>query len=257
MWMPNGWKLMLHFGVFVRYASENINNKVKQGAASQLSVPNWEMFAANHKVGKKGLFSFRIMFSLDPITVGGQGYPLLFQTGESWHGKALVDRQHPHDLLSELSLAYSYAITKNSDAYVYAGLPGEPALGSPAFMHRPSSLDIPDAPIAHHWQDGTHITFGVVTFGYRYKNIKIEASDFTGREPDENRYNIDMPKFDSYSFKLSANISNSLALAASYGIVHSPEALEPNVNVARTTFSALHNIAFLKKPFCRPRLFGG
>jgi hypothetical protein len=31
-------------------------------------------------------------------------------------------------------------------------------------MHRPSQHD-PDAPIGHHWQDSTHITFGVATLG--------------------------------------------------------------------------------------------
>ena len=126
---------------------------------------------------------------------GGKGYPLLFQTGETYKGEPLIDRQHPHDLFSELSLSYSHAFTKNVDAFVYVGYPGEPALGPVTFMHRPSALDNPNSPISHHWVDATHITFGVATIGIRVGKFKIEGSSFTGREPDEDRYNFDKAKF--------------------------------------------------------------
>ncbi len=66
-------------------------------------------------------------------------------------------------------------------------------------MHRPSAMDDPDAPIGHHWQDSTHVTFGVATAGLVWSNVKVEGSIFTGREPDEDRYNFDQPEFDSYS----------------------------------------------------------
>ena len=117
--------------------------------------------------------------SIDPITVGGSGYPLLFQTGESYHGSPLVNRQHPHDLFSELAVGYTQKINDDMDATVYVGYPGEPALGPTAFMHRISSINNPDAPLGHHWQDATHITFGVATLGFRYKKFKIDGSSFT------------------------------------------------------------------------------
>jgi hypothetical protein len=100
------------------------------------------------------------MFSLDALIVGGYGYPLLFQTGESWKSQPLVDRQHPHDLFSEISVSYAHAFSKKTDLFVYLGYPGEPALGPVTFMHRISGMDNPDAPIGHHWADATHITFG-------------------------------------------------------------------------------------------------
>ncbi len=182
------------------------------------------------------------MFSLDRLTEGGNGYPLLFQSGESWKNRPLVDRQHPHDLFSELSVAYSYAFSKKSDLSVYIGYPGEPALGSVAFMHRPSALANPDAPISHHWNDGTHITFGVATIGYRYDKFKLEASSFTGREPDENRYNFDKPRFNSWSGRLSFNPSDNWSLQVSHGFVKSPEALHPEEDVNRTTASAIYSL---------------
>ena len=56
------------------------------------------------------------------------------------------------------------------------GYPGEPALGPPVFMHRLSAMDDPDAPLGHHYQDATHITFGVATLGFRLSNVKLEGS---------------------------------------------------------------------------------
>src|SRR5881409_4322961 len=169
----------------------------------------------SHPLGDSAQFGARLMMSLDPLTEGGRGYPLLFQTGESWNDESLHDRQHPHDLFDELSLSLSRKFDYDLSAYVYFGYPGEPALGPPTFMHRRSAMDDPDAPISHHWQDSTHVTFGVATAGLvwsRFGGIKIEGSIFTGREPDENRYDFDQPEFDSYSGRISWNPTRNLAL---------------------------------------------
>src|SRR5262249_39673823 len=94
-----------------------------------------------------GTFGLRAMLAPDPF-MGANGYPLLFATGETADGRThLIDRQHPHDLFMELATTYSYDLSKNSSVYVYAGLPGEPALGPSTFMHRTSGMDIPEAPI--------------------------------------------------------------------------------------------------------------
>jgi hypothetical protein len=183
------------------------------------------------------------MLSLDPLTVGGAGYPLLFQSGESWKGVPLVDHQHPHDLFSELSVGYSYMFSKDMDAFIYLGYPGEPALGPVAFMHRPSALYNPDAPISHHWQDATHITFGVTTIGFRYKNFKIEGSNFTGREPDEDRYGFDKPRFNSWSARLSYNPSPAWALQVSRARIKDVHGIGPREDMNRTTASAIHSVS--------------
>ena len=237
----NRWSYMLHYAIYLRYTSQNINNPDGRGRGSQFGAPNWFMGMAQRKVGQRGLFQVRAMISLDPLTVGNGGYPLLFQTGESYKGQPLIDRQHPHDLVSELSVSYAHAFSKDIDLYGYVGYPGEPAVGPPAFMHRISSFNNPDAPISHHWQDATHILFGVATVGLRYKWAKLEASTFKGREPDENRYNFDKPKFDSYSYRLSVNPSPSLALQFSQGFLHSPEETHPEEDVTRTAASILHS----------------
>jgi hypothetical protein len=171
----------------------------------------------------------------------------LFQSGEAYKGRSIVDRQHPHDLFSELSVSYAHAFSPKTDMFVYFGYPGEPALGPVAFMHRPSALANPDAPITHHWVDATHITFGVATLGIRYGNFKLEGSSFTGREPDEHRFNFDKPRFDSWSGRLSFNPTANWALQVSHGFIKSPELLHPGEDVNRTTASATYSKIFGSK----------
>jgi hypothetical protein len=233
------WMTMIHGSIFLRYNKQDLFNSGSRGG-SKVDAPNWLMAMTQRQIGKNGLFSINTMFSLDPFLVGPGGYPLLYQTGESYKGNKLVDRQHPHDLFAELSLNYTQRIAKDADISLSAGYPGEPALGPPVFMHRLSAMNDPDAPLSHHYADATHITFGTTTLGFRYKDVKLEGSIFTGREPDEFRYNFDPAKFDSYSVRLSYNPSKEWALQVSNGRIHSPESIEPLQNVDRFTASAIY-----------------
>ena len=183
---------------------------------------------------------FRAMLSPDPL-MGKSGYPLLLATGETANGTTpLVDRQHPHDLFMELSGSYAHALTREDSVFLYAGLPGEPAFGPPAFMHRHSILDSPEAPISHHWLDSTHITYGVVTLGVVHDTWKVEASRFHGREPDQFRYNIESGALDSTSARLSWNPGREWSLQASWAHQVSPEQLEPDKNENRLSGSAIY-----------------
>ena len=231
--------LMLHGAIFPRYT----NVSTLRGD-DRIDAPNWIMGMYSHPFGDSAQLGGRLMMSLDPLTEGGRGYPLLFQSGESWNDQPLHDRQHPHDLFDELSISYSQKFDSDLSAYLYFGYPGEPALGPPTFMHRLSAMDDPDAPLSHHWQDSTHVTFGVATAGLvwsRFGGIKIEGSVFTGREPDENRYDFDRPRFDSFSGRISWNPTRNLALQVSHGYIKSPEALEPDLKRHRTTASVIYN----------------
>lgn len=231
---------MIHGSIFLRYNKQDFFNKGSRGG-NKLDAPNWFMGMYNRRIGKRGLLNATAMISFDPITTGENGYPLLFQTGETYNGEPLVDRQHPRDLISGLSVAYTHMLNENMDVTLYAGYPGEPALGPVAYMHRISSLNNPNAPLGHHWQDATHIVFGVTTLGIRYKKFKLEGSVFTGREPDEKRYNFDDARFDSYSYRLLFNPSEHWALQFSQGFLHEPEALEPGIDQVRTTASIIRS----------------
>ena len=231
--MRGNWMLMFHGVVDLVFDHQGGPRGDQQFYSS-----NMLMGMAQRPLGP-GTLGFRSMVSAEPATIGANGYPLLLQTGETSDGHTpLIDHQHPHDLFMELAGTYSVA-RGNRSAFVYAGLPGEPALGPPAFMHRFSALNLPEAPITHHWLDSTHITYGVLTVGAVADRVKVEASAFRGREPDQDRWNIESPKLDSGSFRLSVNPTPALALQASYGRLHSPEQLEPNVDQNRVTASAM------------------
>ncbi|HEX2960876.1 MAG TPA: hypothetical protein VHO43_03740 [Ignavibacteriales bacterium] len=231
------WMIMLHGDIKLRYNSQGGSR-----GKNQISAPNWFMIMGQRKLSESAQIMLRTMISLDRLTEGGDGYPLLFQTGETWHNLRLIDRQHPHDLISELSASISKEFSQNFSGYLYLGYPGEPALGPPVFMHRISASPNPDAPIGHHWQDATHITFGVMTAGFAYKNIKFEASYFNGREPDENRFDFERPRFDSYSGRISYNPFRDLALQFSSGVIKNPDGTDASETVYRTTASALYSI---------------
>jgi hypothetical protein len=192
---------------------------------------------------KNGVLGLRAMLSLDPA-MGARGYPLLFAAGETADGREqLVDRQHPHDLFMELAASWSVPLGERGSVFVYGGLPGEPALGPPTFMHRFSGMEIPEAPIDHHWLDSTHITFGVVTLGGVWNDLKFEGSAFNGREPDQHRWNFEVRRFDSWSARVSWNPDPHWALQVSRGRLDSPEQLEPDIAVERTTASASFHVS--------------
>ena len=233
--MKKDWMLMLHGFADVLY-----DHQGGPRGDSKLFGPTMLMFMAQRPLGP-GTLGLRSMLSADPATIGKSGYPLLLQTGEALNGKPLIDRQHPHDLFMELAVSYSLRLSGKGSVFAYFGLPGEPALGPPAFMHRFSGADNPEAPISHHWLDSTHITFGVGTLGVVWKSIKLEGSTFRGREPDEHRWDIEKPRFDSYSGRVSWNPNGGWALQASQGHLREPEELEPGVDVTRTTASMAYH----------------
>ena len=259
MWMQHRgpWMLMYHGAAYGRYTSQNFNHDGKRGHANAIDGPNWGMVMAQREVGARGLLNLSLMVSLDPLTETNGGYPLLFQTGESYRGQPLIDKQHPHDLISVLTASYTHAVSEDVDVSLYVGYPGEPAIGPVAFMHRISAMPNPDAPLSHHWTDATHITFGVATLGVRYKQLKLEGSNFTGREPDQYRYDFDRPRADSWAGRLNWNPSRSLALQVSRAFIKSPEDLHPNEDVTRTTASVLHSRTWGERRYLASALVWG
>jgi hypothetical protein len=207
-------------------------------------VSGMVMGMAQRQYANGDALQLKAMLSPDPF-MGKRGYPLLLASGETANGVTpLIDRQHPHDLFMELSASYSHKLTGRDSIFLYAGLPGEPAFGPPAFMHRLSIMDSPEAPITHHWLDSTHIVFGVVTAGYVHDNWKLEASRFKGREPDEHRFDIETPKLDSTAVRLSWNPTANWSLQTSWADVKSPEQLEPDQDQTKWSASAIYTVPF-------------
>ena len=228
------WMVMLHGFVFGQYDWQD-----GPRGDEQFGSLNWGMLMGSRPLAG-GTLQLRAMLSLDPATVGGRGYPMLIQTGESHRGEPLHDRQHPHDFFMEVAALYERAVSTDAAVSLYVAPSGEPALGPVAFMHRPSAMDDPFAPLGHHWQDATHISFGVITAGVFGRRWKLEASVFNGREPDDRRWNFDPLRLDSYSGRITVNPNEHWSLTTGYGYLESPELLEPDESMRRLVASVLH-----------------
>ena len=238
MWASGGWTGMVH-----GYADLVYDRQSGPRGDTMVFSESMVMAMAQHSAGA-GTITFKSMLSLDPA-MGPAGYPLLLQTGETANGTTgLVDRQHPHNLFMEMAGVYTLPTGGASSVFVYLGYPGEPALGPVTFMHRLSGADSPAAPISHHWLDSTHITFGVATAGLVQGPVKIEASAFNGREPDQHRWGYQPLRLDSWSGRITLNPQRDWSLQVSYGALHSPEQLMPAVNQQRLTASTTYNHRF-------------
>jgi len=221
MWMLGGWELMAHGVIFLDYNQQG----GPRGAGKAESV-NWGMTMEQHKLGK-GTILFRQMYSAESLTSPHPGFPELFQTGETYHGEALVDHQHPHNVFAELSMLYLRPVTERVSWEFYGGPSAEPALGPVTYLHRASAAELPMAPLGHHVQDSTHTSFGVVTTGFVIDRVKLEASAFNGREPNEQRWSIQLAALDSWSGRAIFAPAHNWTAQYSIGRLEHPEALEP------------------------------
>ncbi|MGO9938952.1 MAG: hypothetical protein ACLPH3_14885 [Terracidiphilus sp.] len=239
---PNGWMLMLH-----GEASAVEQQQAGPRGHDKFFSVNWVMPMARRSYGSNEV-TLRAMFSLEPAAITGRYYPELFQQGETAFGKPIVDGQHPHDLFMELAGIYDRKIGSHALVSLYGGPVGDPALGPEAFPHRPSIGDDPLAPLGHHLEDSTHIAYEVVTGGFAWqqerRGLRIEASGFHGREPDENRWHIEVGAIDTWSARITAEPGKDWVVQYSLGHLHSPEALHPTEDVLRQTASiAWHHTA--------------
>ncbi len=230
-----GWTLMFHGEGFL----SEMQQSGPQGRDKLFST-NWWMPMAQRKFGK-GTLTLRTMLSFEPATVSDRRYPELFQEGETAFGRPIVDGQHPHDFFMELAALYDYKVSERTLVSVYAAPMGDPAMGPVAYPHRASASEDPVAPLGHHFQDSTHIAADVVTLGIAHRSLRVEASGFHGREPDEFRWNVNSGKIDSWSARVTANPGQNWSLQYSVAQLHSPEELAPSDDVRRMTASVQYN----------------
>jgi hypothetical protein len=235
-----GWELVVHSNGFGQFLGE-----AGTRGSNQFGSINWLMGMARRPVGP-GRFGVRGMMSLEPWTIRGCGYPDLLATGERCEGEPIHDRQHQHDLFMEMALEYDAPVTSSLRWYVYGGPAAEPALGPVAYPHRISAMPNLLAPIAHHWFDATHVTFGVVTAGVYGARWKLEGSAFNGREPDEDRTDIDLGPFDSVSGRVWLIPTEHLVVQFSGGRLTDadPSEVGGRVDVTRVTASLTYHHIF-------------
>ncbi len=255
-WLPNqtpmfgsehswrGWDVMLNGVAFATFLYEPGEVHRTGGfSTSQLISTNWGMLMARRRINDARI-GLRAMVSVEPWSVPGCGYISFLASGERCEGDTIHDRQHPHDLFMEIAADYDRVLRGSWRWQVYAGLAGEPALGPPAFPHRISAILNPIAPISHHWLDSTHIAFGVITGGFYDRRWKMEGSVFNGREPDENRGDLDLGALDSVSGRLTFLPNERFALQISAGHLedaHPEFAPRPPSDVDRVTASVIYH----------------
>jgi hypothetical protein len=229
------WMLMFHGGGFLVSQQQT-----GPRGADKVFGASWLMPMAQRELGP-GTLTARMMLSLDPATITGRRYPELFQLGETAFGKPLVDAQHPHDFFMELALLYDVKLGKNTLLSFYAAPVGDPAIGPEAYAHRVSASEDVLTPLGHHLQDSTHIANDVVTVGLTYKIARLEASAFHGREPDEDRWDIDAGAINSLSARLTINPAANWSGQYSITRLKGPEQLFPAESTLRMTTSVTYN----------------
>jgi hypothetical protein len=229
------WMLMLHGTGFLSALQQSGPH-----GDDKIFSTSWIMGMAQRDFGR-GQLTLRAMVSADPATVTHRFYPELFQQGETAFGSPITDGQHPHDFLMDVSALYDMKIGANSLLSFYAAPVGDPAMGPTAYAHRASASENPVASLGHHLQDSTHIADGVITAGLAYKSVRLEASGFHGREPDEFRWDLDSGKIDSWSTRLTIQPGRNWSGQYSFAHLTNPEQLHPGEDVQRMTGSVMYN----------------
>jgi hypothetical protein len=235
MSMHGSWMLMLHGNGFLA----DIQQTSPRGGDKLFST-NWVMPMAQRQWGP-GQITLRTMLSLEPATVTGRQYPLLFQQGETAYGLPIADGQHPHDFVMELGALYDLHLGEHNLLSFYAAPVGDPAIGPTAYPHRESAIESPVGTLGHHQEDSTHISDDVITVGVTHDWLRLEASGFHGREPNEHRWQVQQGAIDSWSGRLTLQPGKNWSGQYSYGRLHSPEALFPTSNQDRMTASVMYN----------------
>ncbi|WP_245536431.1 hypothetical protein [Terriglobus saanensis] len=254
MSMRGKWMFMFHGNGFLTDTQQT-----SPRGGDKLYSTNWFMPMAQRNLGP-GEFTLRAMFSLEPATVTGRQYPLLFQQGETAFGKPIADGQHPHDFLMEIAALYDLKLGSKTLLSFYAAPMGDPAIGPTAYPHRASALENPVGTLGHHQEDSTHIAADVLTVGVAHTfgniGVKAEASGFHGREPDEFRWDVNYGAIDSWSTRLTVQPGKNWSGQYSYARIHSPEALYPQEDQARTTASVMYNRKFSKGNWANTAVWG-
>jgi hypothetical protein len=235
MTMHSNWMLMVHGNAFLADTQQT-----SPRGEDKLFSTNWVMPMAQRAWGP-GQLTLRTMLSLEPATVTGRQYPLLFQQGETAYGNPIADGQHPHDFVMEFGALYDLHLGGRILLSFYVAPVGDPAIGPTAYPHRESAIESPVGTLGHHQEDSTHISDDVVTVGVTNGWLRLEGSGFHGREPNEHRWQVQQGSIDSWSTRLTVQPGKNWSAQYSYGRLHSPEALFPTSDQERMTASVMYN----------------
>jgi hypothetical protein len=197
------------------------------------AAPNMVMGDLGSSVGDRQYVNLDLMATAERWTFPYRGYPLLLQIGEeNQQGVPFVDAQHPHSSpIMGLTLSDTVALGKDKDNIkVFFAPRGEATDGPIAFMHRPTGMANPDAPLGHHvGQDVGHISSTVIGASLKLGNFRFEASTYHGTEPAPDAVDLPLGVPDSISLRVIHEFSREWMAMISAARVNSPEPNEPNI----------------------------
>ncbi|MGE5450730.1 MAG: hypothetical protein ACM3VZ_02650 [Acidobacteriota bacterium] len=167
------------------------------------------------------------------------GYVLAEQMGLDPADPLVGSGQHQeHEHLADVAPHFSVPISPDGSLFLYAGLPGEPALGPQNYSEPLPANRLPDGPLTQHWLDAQDLAYGVLTLEGRRGPWKMEASSFNAKDPG----GPGTRNLNSWSTRLSLHADPGLAMQVSYGQWSSPEMLEQSAQMRRLTASASYHV---------------
>ncbi|HVK61884.1 MAG TPA: hypothetical protein VM432_10055 [Bdellovibrionales bacterium] len=220
---------MLHYNsFFVQTFAEGPRGR------NEFSIPNMFMADVGSSIGDHHYLNLELMGTFERWTFPEDGYPELLQIGEeNARHKPYVDAQHPHSSpIMGLTLSDTITLGNRPDhAKLWFAPRGQSTDGPIPFMHRPTSMVNPDAPLGHHiGQDLGHIASTVLGSSIRFGETTIEASIFNGTEPEPTKVDLPVGNPNSSSARLTQEFSKHLYAMSSAAYVKSPEPHEPELD---------------------------
>jgi hypothetical protein len=220
--------LMLSGNIFGSYVNE-------EGARGRNAVfsTNMIMLDLGSTLNDRHYLNLEFMGTAERWTVPSHGYPLLLQIGEEDSmGQPYLDAQHPHSSpIMGLTLSDTIRLGSGRDALkIYFAPRGETTDGPVAFMHRPTGMINPDAPLGHHiGQDVGHISSTVIGASLKLGNSRFEASTFHGAEPVPSEVDLPIGTPDSAALRLIREFSPEFMIMGSFAYVSNPEPSDPDI----------------------------
>jgi hypothetical protein len=193
-----------------------------------LAAPHMLMIDSGTSLDTNNYLNLELMLTGERWTFPNTGNPELLQLGEeNSYGQPFIDAQHPHSspfMGITLSNTIKLPAGKNHAKIFYAPQ-GASTSGPIAFMHRPTGMVNPDAPLGHHLgQDSGHISNNIIGGALQLWNLRIETSAFSGTEPKPTEVGLStFGRINSYALRLTQEFTPTFWIMGSAAIITSPE----------------------------------
>jgi hypothetical protein len=232
--------LMVHGNAFGAYVYEG-------GArgTDHFAAPNMFMADLGTSLGDRHYLNLEFMGTLEKWTVPKSGYPELLQIGEHQeNGAPFLDAQHPHSSpIMGLTLSDTIRLGEEKDFLKLSFAPrGESTEGPIAFMHRPTGMVNPDAPLGHHiGQDVGHITSTVFAGALRLGSGELELSAFHGEEPEPTKVDLPFGAPNSLAARFIQQFTPRFYAMISASDVRDPERDTPDIHSIHRFSASAYN----------------